>query len=110
MSPADVALFAVILALAGNQAVMRVDAAVRSGPVFWSLVLLDLVVGSALILFGLPGFDHVPAVSYVVGLLFFVHAAQNQVVRRRMLADEVDEARAARVAALRAQVREDEAP
>lgn len=86
-------LFAVVAVLAVNQAVMRVEALSRHPLVFWATWLLDLGMGTAILALGLPGFEDVPPVSWVVGLLFFVHAAQNVAVRQRRLREAaIDEA------------------
>ena len=78
---------AVLLALVGvlavNQAVMRTPRLQRDDRVYWTVQFMDLLMAGAVIGFGLPGFDHLPAVSVVVGLLFVMHVAQNHSARSK---------------------------
>lgn len=90
-------LIGVVSVLALNQVVMRVGDLYRINPVFYGLWLLDLGVGSLILWFGLPGFEHLLPVSWVVGLMFFVHAAQNLSVRSRRLAADLREREEARL-------------
>ena len=75
----------VLLALIGmlglNQALMRIGSLEKRPYVFWPLQIMDLVVGCGVLLVGLPGFDHAPAIRWVVGLLFIMHVAQNLKIR-----------------------------
>jgi len=84
-------LLSLVGVLALNQGVMRIGSLYRIQAVFYGLILVDLGVGSGVLWFGLPGFEAFPPVSWVVGLLFFVHSAQNLGIRQRRL----DEARQA---------------
>ena len=74
-------LLALIGMLALNQALMRIPSLEQRATVFWPLQVVDLVVGCGVLLFGLPGFGHAPAVRWVVGLLFIMHVAQNLKIR-----------------------------
>lgn len=101
------ALFAVVIVLGLNQAVMRTPT-LREHPVpFWILQILDILAGTAVLSFGLPGFDGVPAVSWVLGLLFFLHSSQNLRMRQEELRFE-RQAAIAEERATRARDREDE--
>ncbi len=66
-----------VAVLACNQAVMRVERIGRIPAVFWGTTLLDLLVGVGVLFFGLPGFEAIPAVTWVIGLVFILHVAQN---------------------------------
>ncbi len=76
-------LLGVVGVLALNQLVMRVGTLYRVDAVFYGLIVLDWLVGGSILWFGLPGFDAFPAVPVVLGLLFFLHSAQNLNLRRR---------------------------
>lgn len=109
MDPATWALFGVVGLFLLNQVVMRVPALRRRLFVFYPLLWLDVGVGTAVILYGLPGFGDAPAVRWVLGLLLFVHAVQNLALRRRWEAEaaRASEARdAARHAAIAAKLRD----
>lgn len=96
-----VVLFALMGLLALNQVVMRVPALFTRAWVFFGLVSVDILAGTAVIVWGLPGFAHLPAVSWVMGLMFFLHAAQDLAIRQKRLAlqaEEVAEERKRKVA------------
>ncbi len=78
------ALFAVVVALGLNFLLMRI--AFQRGMVWLMLVLqvLQVTIGFGVIIYGLPGFEHAPAVKWVVGLVFILHAADNIRLRTRM--------------------------
>lgn len=105
-------LLSLVGVLALNQGVMRIGSLYRIGPLFFGLVLLDLVVGTAVLWFGLPGFEAFPPVSWVVGLLFFVHAAQDLGIRQRRLDEDRAKVEAERAGAYAALARrlDDPAP
>lgn len=88
-------LFAVVAVLAINQAAMRVERLRGDDRVYWAVQIIDLVMASVVILFGLPGFEAFPAVPVVVGLLFLLHVAQNYNARAKDRASERAEERAA---------------
>lgn len=79
------ALFAIVALLGINQVVLRVPALLRSRAVFFGLLVLEIAMGSAILVLGLPGFEGVPGVTWAVGLLFFLHVAQNLGYRGRRL-------------------------
>lgn len=98
-------LLLVVAALATNQLVMRLPALYRHDTVFWALEGFICTFGGYLLWRGVPGLDGFPIVSWVVGLMFFLHAAQNIRVRqsrRRKLAQALAEERRARAAAIQA--------
>lgn len=74
-------LLALVAMLGLNQALMRIPALERRSLVFWPLQFLDLAVGIGVLVLGLPGYGHAPAISWVVGLLFIMHVAQNLKIR-----------------------------
>ena len=100
----EVALFTVVVVLGLNQLVMRVPALYRRGWVFYALLLVELGVGGAILGLGLPGFEDMRPVSLAVGLMFFVHAAQNLGVRRRLLEEALRESDAEDRAAREAEI------
>ncbi len=104
------ALFLVVSVLATNQLVMRARVLYVHDAVFWSLEGLNIACGLFILVRGLPGFHHAPAVGFVVGLLFVLHAAQNLQMRARVLSELAQEevvARQARAAELRAHLTDD---
>jgi hypothetical protein len=94
-------LLTVIGALAANQIVMRVGGLRGRPAVFWSLQLVNVAVGGALVWFGLPGFEHVPVIGWVIGLLFFLRVMQNNQARARFLQAELDEGKQGKAAQIR---------
>ena len=79
----DVAvLLGIVGVMAANQLIMRVGALTARPLVFWPLQLVNLVVGTAILVLGLPGFEAWPVVSWLVGLLFFLHIVQNNSARQ----------------------------
>ena len=89
-------LFGLVVLLGLNQLVARVPAFTLRPWLFWPVVFMDVIVGTYVIGWGLPGFDHVPPVSWVVGLLFFMHVGQDLSLRVRHQRDAALESRAAR--------------
>lgn len=83
-------VFAVVALLGVNQLVMRVERLWRSLPVFVALWASLVGLGTWVLAVGLPGFDEVPAVRWVVGLVLFVHAAQDLSMRSRRLAADAE--------------------
>ena len=86
---------ATILGLVGlmslNQAVMRQERLARTPLIFWGVQFLDLALASAVLFYGLPGYERFPAVSVVVALLFVFHVAQNHTLKARLDAEERNE-------------------
>ena len=78
-------LFGVIGVMACNQLVMRLGALRSRAMIFWLMQALNVGTGSAILLWGLPGFEPWPAVSWVIGLLFFFRAIQNTNARAKWL-------------------------
>lgn len=74
-------VLAVIGAMAANQLVMRTAGLRGRRWLFWSLQGLNLGTGTAVLLFGLPGFEHMRVVSWFIGLLFFFRVVQNNQIR-----------------------------
>ncbi|MCB9665169.1 MAG: hypothetical protein H6732_13750 [Alphaproteobacteria bacterium] len=110
MTFADGVLFAVVILIAANHLVLRVERLVRSDLAFWSVCTLDVLAGTAVLGVGLPGLEAVRPASWVLGLLLFLHVAQNVSVRGRILGrlrDAEEDARRLRAEALRSRVRED---
>ncbi|MCO4745450.1 MAG: hypothetical protein KC912_11725 [Proteobacteria bacterium] len=85
----DTALLGVIAVMAINHMVMRAHG-LRGNPlVFWTLQLANLGVGTGLIVLGLPGFEGLPAVTWLLALLFFFRVVQNNNARQAWLLEEV---------------------
>ncbi len=102
------ALFVVLAGMATNQLVMRVPLLLRTGPVFWALQAGNVGLGLWIAARGLPGFDALPSLSVLVGLLFLFHVATNVRLRIALLRDEEEDredaeaAEVARILAARA--------
>lgn len=90
----DTTMFLALVALiACNQLVARVPVFRDHPAVFWGMQFTDVAAGTAVLIFGLPGFGHFPPVRYVVGLMFFLHIATNLQLRARADRLRVEEAR-----------------
>jgi hypothetical protein len=88
MTFTELALPLVVGAMAANQFVMRV-AALRGSPwAFWPMQLLNLLVGSGLLWFGLPGFGNLPVVPMILSLFFFFRVVLNNNQRQAWLLEE----------------------
>jgi hypothetical protein len=83
-----IAILAVVGAMAVNQLVMRVGALYARAALFYSLQLVNVILGTGLILWGLPGFEQWPVVSWIIALLFFFRTVQNNNMRARWLREE----------------------
>ena len=70
-------LLGLVALMAINQFVMRVQSLFERDLVFFSVQIINTTVGSAVLINGLPGFGHIPAISWMVGLLFVLHVATN---------------------------------
>ena len=93
-------IFGLVAILGANHLVIRTPWARNNPAVFWSVNILDVVLGSLVLVFGLPGFESMQAISWVVGLLLVAHVAQNLQLRaqwaeeeRRVAKQERDEER-----------------
>lgn len=93
--------FGVVIVIAANQLVMRIAALRRSPWFFWGVQILNIAVGSTVIVFGLPGFTDFWFVQYILGLLIFFHVIQNNMARVSFLRREREE----RIEALRREQR-----
>ena len=72
------------MALLGlNQSLARISVLRGIALLFWGVQLLNLVVCIGVLILGLPGFENIPVVSWVVGLLFLVHIAHNTQLRMK---------------------------
>ena len=80
--------FAVVAVIGGNQVVMRFAALRRTPWIFWSMQAVNVAVGSAVIVWGLPGFAAYWFVPYILGLLIFFHVVQNNLTRVNYLRAE----------------------
>ena len=71
------------LLLAVNNAMVRIGFLKDRTGLFWSVQCIDMLVGSALLWWGIPGFESTPAIAWMMGLLMFLHVAQNTRWRAR---------------------------
>lgn len=83
--------FGVVIVIASNQAVMRVAVLRRSPWSFWTMQAINVTVGSAVIVFGLPGFTEYWFVQWILGLLIFFHVIQNNLARVTFLRAEQEQ-------------------
>ena len=70
-------LFGVAAVLGVNQLLLRIVLFRESRTGFLMVQSLNITMSVFVLVLGLPGYDSQPAVSWVVGLLFLVHAGQN---------------------------------
>lgn len=97
MDLSTAALFGVVLLLALNQVVMRTSALWRRDGVFFGAAALQVLAGTLVMGLGMPGFEALPSVSWVLGLMFFLHVGQNLSLRSRRLRElDAEEAEARR--------------
>ncbi len=96
MDQSTAVLFALVGLIGVNQVAVRTPLARERAWVFWAITLVDRRAGVAVLVVGLPGFGHIPAVSWVVGLLLVLHVAQNLMLRNGWEQEDRDEARAER--------------
>ncbi len=96
MDTSSAVLFGLVAIIGINQVAVRTRLARDRSAVFWSLTFIDLVAGVLVLVLGLPGFAHVPVVSWVVGLLLVMHVAQNLMLRNGWQQEEREDAKAAR--------------
>jgi len=94
VSSSDLTFFAIIALLGTNQAVMRIPWLHRQAGAFWAMQAVNACAGLFVLFYGLPGFEHVPAVQYVVGLLFLFHGADALRSRVKQGSKKREEARA----------------
>lgn len=76
-------LFGLVALIGANHVLVRVPWVRSIDALFWLLNLVDLGVGIAVLVLGLPGYAHAPAVGWVVGLLLVLHVAQNLYLRNQ---------------------------
>ncbi len=96
-------LFGVVLVIAANQLVVRIPVLIGSTAGFWGIQILDVGLAVAMLVFGLPGFEHFPPVKVILALLLLWHVAQNNHARtawsrRRSLERREQQVRADQVA------------
>jgi len=88
MTREDAFLFLIVAIIGTNQLVMRIPALYRRSTSFWSLQVMVLSMGLYVLVRGMPGFEHVPPLRWVLGLIFITHAVQNLRIRQRYQAEE----------------------
>lgn len=102
-------LLSVALLLALNNAIVRVPWLQHRVFLFVAVQVLDALVAGWLYWRGIPGFEEIPAISWMLGLLLVLHLVQN-VRWFRLLRDERDEdaAHERRASAIRAALDDEE--
>ncbi len=102
-------LLSVALLLALNNALVRLPGLGRRPVLFWGIQGLDLLVAGWLLWRGVPGFEAMPAIGWMLGLLLVLHVVQNirhlRAVQRR---DRDDAQREQRASAIRAALEGDD--
>lgn len=81
-------LFLLAAVLGLNHVVIRTPWARNTPAVFWAINFVDLGLGSLVLVFGLPGFESMQIISWVVGLLLVAHVAQNLQLRSMWVEQE----------------------
>lgn len=81
LATSEAVLLGLVLLLALNQVAVRVPFVTQRAWAFWGITALSGVAGLLVLVLGLPGFEHVPPVRFMVGLLFLLHVAQNLKLR-----------------------------
>ena len=89
-------LFSLVAVIGANQVIVRSRYARELPRVFWTLTIVDLLLGIGVLVIGLPGFEATPTVNWVVGLLFVMHVAQNLMLRNAWVQADREAARAER--------------
>jgi hypothetical protein len=103
------AFLTVVTILAANQAFARFPAARRFVVGFWLMQMGNVGLSLYALFIGLPGFDHAPAINWVVGLLVLFHVAHNLSLRTEDLRKQnVDPEKEEKAAALRSALHADE--
>jgi hypothetical protein len=96
-------LLSIALLLALNNAVVRVGWMRHRPVLFYAVQGLDVFVAAWLFWRGIPGFEHIPAISWMLGLLLILHVVQNvrwiRSVRAELGKDEDKERRASAIRA-----------
>ncbi len=85
MDTSLLALLGVFAVMGANQLVMRVGALYARPAVFYPLQAVNVIVGSLVVWFGLPGLEQYVVVGWMVGMLFFLHVVQNNTLRTTWL-------------------------
>ena len=80
MSDTDLIFMVLIALLATNQFVIRTKQWEQRQWLFWFLQLSSVLYGSWVIIWGIPGFTgQLNVINWLVGLLFYYHAARNYI-------------------------------
>ena len=77
MDVSTAVIFGLVALIGANQVLVRLPWVREDPRLFWSINIVDLGVGVAVLALGLPGYGHAPVVGWVVGLLLVMHVAQN---------------------------------
>ena len=78
MSDTDLIFMILIVILAINQFVIRTKQWEHREWLFWFLQLSSVLYGSWVLIWGIPGFTgQLNVINWLVGLLFYYHAARN---------------------------------
>ena len=102
-------LLSVMLLLALNTAMVRMERLKDRTVLFFGVQTLNVLVALYLFVRGMPGFDHIPIVAWVLGLWLLLRVAANHrwwSARRRD--DGRDEATERRASAIREALKDDQ--
>lgn len=80
MSNTDLIFMVLVALLAINQFVIRTKQWEERQWLFWFLQLSSVLYGSWVLIWGIPGFEgQLNVINWLVGLLFYYHAARNYI-------------------------------
>lgn len=82
--PWEVIVLAVVLGI--NR--LAIHAAAKRPALFWGIQLLDAALAVLVLVFGMPGLQHLPGVAWLVAAILVFHLVQNFSIRSRALHDE----------------------
>lgn len=96
-SNTDLIFMILIALLAMNQFVIRTKQWESNLGIFWFLQLSSVLFGSWVLIWGIPGFEgQLNVINWLVGLLFYYHAARNYLRFQRFLEDRKYQQRASK--------------
>jgi hypothetical protein len=91
MDPTTYVFLILVALIAANQVVLRVATLRRNPIAFWGLQAINLALASWILVWGIPGFETYPIVSWILGLLLLFRMIQNNLLRARFLRAAVQE-------------------
>lgn len=85
MNPTTYVFLVLIAVIAANQVVLRVATLRHSPYAFWGLQAVNMIIACYILVWGIPGFESYPIVSWILGLLLLFRMIQNNLIRTRYL-------------------------